>query len=116
MTTEATKTLATYALLGQLFRESQAPAEPTLELVANGWRLWPGEHKDYLPLTTAEAYEIACRSEGIDEQQVLDQTRRLCGDLRMAAKRKASVATTLSMLRGELAQARELKARREEES
>lgn len=104
------KRLATYGLLGQMWREQQIPAQTEIRLTADGWELFGGEIRDKpLPVHVDMAYELA----GYD-QQVLDKTREMCGRLRIRAKKDKRAAEILSDLRAGLERARIAKANRQE--
>jgi hypothetical protein len=82
-------------------------AQPELRLTRDGWEVHGGDY-DHLPLPVNAAYEAA----GFD-QRVLDETRKLCRDLRFEAKKNRTVRKTLEELRAGLADAAKLKAERE---
>jgi hypothetical protein len=104
---DARKRLTTYMLLGQMLREQEHPAQPELRLTRDGWEVHGGDY-DHLPLPVNLAYEAS----GFD-QRVLDETRKLCGDLRIPAKKNRTIRETLDALRAGLAEARKVKAERE---
>jgi hypothetical protein len=99
--------LATYALLGAMLREQEHPSQTELRLTRDGWEARGGELEQPVPLTVDQAYEVS----GFD-QRVLDETRKLCGDLRFSAKKRPAVRERLDGLRAGLERARAIKAER----
>lgn len=73
-----------------------------LELLPSGWQLSGPNMLTPVPLTVARAY--AASGHG---QDILDETRRLCGILRFS--KEPSHKEHLKRLREELAEARKLK-------
>lgn len=99
--------LTTYMMLGSMLREQQHPKEPELRLsAALGWHVIGGQFEEPLKLDVKDAY-IASNC----NQEVLDATRKLCGELRFPAKKNPELRKMLESLRDGLAKARELKAR-----
>jgi hypothetical protein len=103
----AMKRLTTFWLLGSLLREQEHPAQPELRLTRDGWEVRGGDLKEPLPVHADMAYEMS----GFD-QRVLDETRRLCGELRFPAKRSHVIRQQLADLRAGLERARAVKAAR----
>lgn len=111
MTDEMThKRLITFMMLGQMMKEQEHPSEPELRLTNQGWEVHGGDYEHVL-LPVNLAYEVS----GFD-QKVLDATRKLCGDLRSAAKKSNHVNETLKELRAGLVEAAKVKAQREQEA
>lgn len=104
----AIKRLTTYMVLGALLREQEHPTSPELRLTQDGWEVRGGDLKEPLPVHADIAYEMS----GFD-QRVLDETRKLCGELRFPAKKNRVIRQQLGDLRSGLARARALKAARD---
>lgn len=92
-------TLAALSIALEEYREEQK--EPMLELTLDGWRVTYPD-KSVIKLTVKQAY-IASDF----DQDVLDETRVLCGRLRLMKR-----TDILRKLRHELTQARKLKEER----
>lgn len=108
---DVTKRLTTYMLLGQMLREQEHPSQPELRLTRDGWEVRGGDLKEPLPVHPDMAYEMS----GFD-QRVLDETRRLCGELRFPAKKNRVIREQLDDLRAGLRRAAAIKAARQEAS
>lgn len=80
------------------------PEKEQLQLTDQGWLLYGGSIKYPQPVSVVIAYEAL----GYD-QAVLDQTRRLCGALRLRKPQSRQQKQLLVELRAGLARARELK-------
>lgn len=90
------------------------PQGPALELTSDGWQVWTDQSDTPVPVPVTIAYELAVKSDG-NGDVVLDQTRKLCGELRFAAKKRGLAGQraqqTLNELRAGLAEARQIKTR-----
>jgi hypothetical protein len=108
MSADIEKRLVTYMMLAHFHDQANAkPKHTELRLVKDGWEVWGGEVEEPIPVHPDYAYEIS----GYD-QRVLDETRRLCGEMRARAKRSKVARKQLEDLRAGLARAREIKAKR----
>ena len=104
---EVAKRLTTFMMLGAMLREQEHPTNHELRLTRDGWEVRGGDLEKPLALSVDLAYEMS----GYD-QRVLDETRKLCGDLRFPAKKNKRLAEDLADLRAGLARARQMKAAR----
>jgi hypothetical protein len=99
------------AILAGQIKASAAVRGPALELTDDGWQVYDGESPTPTPVSVSLAYEIAQRDG--HGQDVLDQTRQLCGKLRLDAKRRDGrgrrAAQNLLSLRDGLAAARAIR-------
>lgn len=81
--------------------------DATLELLLDGWQVNGPNLQHPVPLTVPEAYKASGYA-----QDVLDETRHLCGTLRVSYRHSKKHQSTLARLRKELAQARRIKEER----
>lgn len=109
--------LTTLAMLGHALREARTPPPAALELTLDGWQVWDGESFDPVPVHADMAWVIAERNERGSGEEILNRTRQLCGDLRIASKRRHVCATkrreyeqTLADLRAGLKRVRDARA------
>lgn len=81
-------------------------ADAQLELLEDGWQIAGPNLQHPVPISVAHAYEVSGYA-----QDVLDETRRLCGLLRIRKKDKRA-QENLATLRASLAEARQIKEKR----
>lgn len=110
--------LATFALLGGWQPPPVKPREAALELTPDGWQVWDGQSFEPLPVHCDIAWEIAEKDTPGSGAVVMEQTRKLCGELRITAKRphigrarRAELEQTLKDLRDGMSRARALPSR-----
>lgn len=104
---DVAKRLTTYMMLGAMLREQEHPAQLELRLTRDGWEVRGGDLEEPVPVHVDMAYEMS----GFD-QRVLDETRKLCGELRIPAKKSRVIREQLDDLRAGLERARAMKAER----
>lgn len=104
---DVARRLTAFVLLGAMLGEREHPALTELRLTRDGWEMRGGELKEPIPVHVDMAYEVS----GFD-QRVLDETRKLCGELRFPAKKNRVIREQLEDLRAGLTRARTMKANR----
>jgi hypothetical protein len=81
----------------------------TLELTVDGWQVNDPRSAQPLPVHVDFAWEIAERSSPGAGDEIMDATRRLCGQLRTEAKRDPVARQTLNDLRAGMERVRATK-------
>jgi hypothetical protein len=92
---EARDRLTTYMMLGRMMNDHEVaagqrkPDDPQMQLTGEGWRIWGGDIDEPVSKTVAEVYLGVLEHGTIEQaQEVLDMTRKRCGELRLAAKNR----------------------------
>lgn len=88
MSDDVLRRLTTYAMLAQFADQPKTPPAPALELTEDGWQVWDGKSFDPTPVHCDMAWVIAEKNERGSGEEILKRTRQLCGDLRIASKRR----------------------------
>lgn len=117
MSTDPGKLLTTFALMSAIHEQANRPRGAALELTNDGWQVWDGESYKPVPVHCDLAWEIAEKDKPGSGDIVMEKTRQLCLDLRIAAKRRGvgaskrrEIETTLKDLRDGMARVRATKA------